>query len=151
LGAGDPRAATGLIMVRQGKSRGDMDIPSPGVVKNSGPHLDQTLHQPVAFREAFGGLKLRVAWRWHRAKKATFQVYRLFFVITSRAQSQSPPMPFPRSFPGEPPVDPDQGSACSWAIRRRCGLGSRRISARCASPLPGCGYQLASPPISLSI
>ena len=35
------------IMVSQGKSRGLMFIPPPGVVRNSGPHFDQALDQPV--------------------------------------------------------------------------------------------------------
>jgi hypothetical protein len=35
------------IMMSQGKSRGLMFIPPPGVVRNSGPHFDQALDQPV--------------------------------------------------------------------------------------------------------
>ena len=34
-------------MVRQRESRGHMDIPPPGMVRNSGPHFDQALDQPV--------------------------------------------------------------------------------------------------------
>jgi|SRR5208337_2004398 len=36
------------VMVSQGKGRGHMHIPSPGVIRNSGPYLDQALDQPVS-------------------------------------------------------------------------------------------------------
>ncbi len=35
------------VMVNKGKGRGDMHILTPGMVRNHGPHLDQTLDQPV--------------------------------------------------------------------------------------------------------
>jgi len=34
-------------MVCQGKGGGDMYVPPPGMGRNSGPHLDQALDQPV--------------------------------------------------------------------------------------------------------
>jgi len=34
-------------MMGQGKSRSHMDIPSPGMIRNSGSDLDQTLNEAV--------------------------------------------------------------------------------------------------------
>jgi hypothetical protein len=34
-------------MLRQGKSRGDMHIPPPGMIRYPGLHFDQALDQPV--------------------------------------------------------------------------------------------------------
>jgi len=35
------------VKVSQGKSRDHMEIPPPGMIRNSGPHFDQTLDQPI--------------------------------------------------------------------------------------------------------
>jgi hypothetical protein len=34
------------IMIMQQKSRGHMVLPPPGMLRNSGPHFDQTLDEP---------------------------------------------------------------------------------------------------------
>jgi hypothetical protein len=81
------------------------------------------------------------------ARQETAQQYWLIAVMIGIAQYQSRLIPFPRLFPGNQPVDLDCGGACGWAIRRRCSLGARRISAGYVSALPGCRYQLPSPRI----
>ena len=71
------------VVVNRVNSRGDMDIPPPGVARNSGPHLDEAVDQPGWGGGSFAALIRNLS---HRQKLSLARSYIQLFGIFDKCR-----------------------------------------------------------------